>query len=123
MFSLYTGWRDKARPLKRITYDPDAAYAADWFADALYDSAVGAALGGLGGAVDAVTDSGAGQQKSTREKRRMSLEDLKRFLQGISEKPVEFSVNGNVLEAKLYSTGIRNWGIKNSASLDGAGRG
>ena len=29
------------------------------------------------------------------------------LLKGISAKPVEFTVNGNILEAKLYSTGIR----------------
>ena len=41
--------------LKQLTYDPDAAYDADWLADALYSSAVGGILGGFGGGVDVVT--------------------------------------------------------------------
>jgi len=46
-----------AQPLlKRFTYDPEAVYDDAWLYDTLYDSAVGAALGGLAGAADAVTD-------------------------------------------------------------------
>ena len=140
--------------------------------DTLYDSAVGAALGGLGGGVDTrakqrmsmedftdtnspvwdnlqyadsaartavmqqthreMTEAGdivtipekemervkeffpdlRGMKKAERapilrEKIGILKTELKSFLQGFSEKPVEFSVNGNVLEAKLYSTGIR----------------
>ena len=170
--------------LKRFTYDSDAVYDDQWLYDTLYDSAVGAALGTLGGAVDVGVDTDSGQQKNTRAKQRMSMEDftdtnspvwnnlqyadsaaraavmqqthremteagnivtipeseiekvkgffpdlrgmkkaertpilkerigmlkadLKNLLQGISAKPVEFTVNGNVLEARLYSTGIR----------------
>ena len=166
--------------LKNLTYDPTAVYDDAWLDDTLYDSAVGAALGTLGGAVE-VTDR---TTKDTRAKQRMSMEDftdtnspvwnnlqyadsaareavmqqthremteagsivtipeselervkgyfpdlrgmkkadrtpilrerigmlkadLKNLLQGISAKPVEFTVNGNILEARLYSTGIR----------------
>ena len=42
--------------LKRFTYDPDAVYDDDWLRNTLYDSAVGAALGTLGGAVDVGKD-------------------------------------------------------------------
>ena len=42
-----------------------------------------------------------------RERIGMLKADLTNLLKGISAKPVEFTVNGNVLEAKLYSTGIR----------------
>ena len=42
--------------LKNLTYDPDAVYDDEWLSDTLYDSAVGAALGGLAGAADAVTE-------------------------------------------------------------------
>ena len=38
--------------LQRLTYDPDAAYDDEWLSDTLYDSAIGAALGTLGGAAD-----------------------------------------------------------------------
>ena len=45
-----------AQPLlKRFTYDPDAVYDDDWLSDTLRDTAIGAALGGLGGGVDVMT--------------------------------------------------------------------
>ena len=55
-----------AQPLlKRFTYDPDAVYDDDWFSDTLYDSAVGAALGGLTGAADVEADGESGHKKTT----------------------------------------------------------
>ena len=55
-----------AQPLlKNLTYDRDAVYDDSWLSDTLYDSAVGAALGGLGGAVDVRTDKDTGQKKPT----------------------------------------------------------
>ena len=50
--------------LKQLTYDPDAAYDADWLADALYSFAVGGILGGFGGGVDVVT-AGKAQDSAT----------------------------------------------------------
>ena len=47
--------------LKTLTYDPAAVYDDAWLNDTLYDSAVGAALGGLGGGVDVEPE----QQKTT----------------------------------------------------------
>ena len=162
-----------AQPLlKNLTYDPTAVYDDDWLRDTLYDTAVGAALGALGGAADThakqrmsmadftdvsspvwnnlnyadstaradamqrthreMMDSGSiveipkaeiekaknffpdlrGMKKAERapilrERIGMLKADLTNLLKGISAKPVEFTVNGNVLEAKLYSTGIR----------------
>jgi len=51
--------------LKRFTYAPDAVYDDQWLYDTLYDSAVGAALGTLGGAVDVGVDRESGQKKTT----------------------------------------------------------
>ena len=41
--------------LRRFTYDEDASYDDDWFRETLYETAMGAVLGGIGGAVDVVT--------------------------------------------------------------------
>ena len=40
--------------LKMATYDKEAVYDDAWLADALYDAAIGAALGGIGGGVETV---------------------------------------------------------------------
>ena len=41
--------------LQRLTYDPDAAYDADWLAEMLYSGAIGAVLGGAGAAISPST--------------------------------------------------------------------
>lgn len=38
--------------LRRFTYDEDASYDDDWFRETMYETAMGAVLGGIGGAVD-----------------------------------------------------------------------
>lgn len=43
--------------LQRLTYDPDAAYDADWMAEMLYSGAIGAVLGGAGAAISPSTYS------------------------------------------------------------------
>ena len=49
--------------LQQLTYNPDAAYDADWLAEALYSAAVGSVLGGAGGAIDVATAKPATQTK------------------------------------------------------------
>lgn len=50
--------------LQQLTYNPDAAYDADWLAEALYSAAVGSVLGGAGGAIDVATAKHATQTKA-----------------------------------------------------------
>ena len=50
--------------LRRFTYDEDASYDDDWFRETLYETAMGAVLGGIGSAVDAGTDRDAERPKA-----------------------------------------------------------
>lgn len=45
--------------LKMATYDRDAIYDDDWFADAVYSAAIGAVMGGVGGAGEVVVSRAA----------------------------------------------------------------
>lgn len=54
--------------LQRVTYDPDAVYDDEWLNDTLYDTGVGAVLGGIGGRVgtQASTQTKSGEYRETR---------------------------------------------------------
>ena len=51
--------------LQQLTYNPEAAYNADWLADALYSAAIGGVLGGAGGGFDVALNSRKGAQNPT----------------------------------------------------------
>ncbi|MBQ1970568.1 MAG: hypothetical protein II221_05170, partial [Paludibacteraceae bacterium] len=51
--------------LQKITYNPDAAYDAEWLAETLYSGAIGAALGGVGALADASTYKPTAKQAET----------------------------------------------------------
>lgn len=76
--------------LKRATYDPDASFDPS---QALYDAAIGAVLGGLGGAVDVGMRRGTGAPRGTAE-------------------------NGGAADAKTQRTGAQS--TQNAAPVSGA---
>lgn len=51
--------------LQKLTYNPDAKYDADWFAETLYSGAIGAVLGGVGAGISPSTYSRANNVSRT----------------------------------------------------------